>query len=37
MCGMETPLSTLNVTVGREVGVRLKKPLDIFFAMGSHT
>jgi hypothetical protein len=33
---MEIPLSTFNVTVGREVGVRLEKPLDIIFAMGSH-
>jgi hypothetical protein len=36
MCGMEIPLSTLNVMVGRKAGVRLENPLDIVFAMGSH-
>jgi hypothetical protein len=31
-----TPLSTLNIIVGREARVRLEKPLDIILAMGSH-
>ncbi len=36
MCEVETPLSTLNVIVGRKVGVRLEKPLDIILAMANH-
>jgi hypothetical protein len=36
MCGMETPLSILNVIVGRKAGVKLEKPLDIILAMGNH-
>jgi hypothetical protein len=33
MHGVETPLSKLNITVGKEVGVRLEKPLDIILIM----
>jgi hypothetical protein len=36
MCGVETPLSTLNVIIGRKVRVRLEKTLDKILAMGSH-
>jgi hypothetical protein len=31
---METPLSTLNIIVGREAGVRLEKTLDIILIIG---
>ncbi len=36
MRGMETPLSTPNVIVVREVGVRLERTLDKILALGSH-
>jgi hypothetical protein len=36
MCGMETPLSTLNTTIGREVRVKLERTLDIILVMGGH-